>query len=358
MNSLSQINPGGMGHHGGYGAMSSSAAGVNSYESLNAGLTIQTREGDVVTLSASRFSELDAHEYTSQGEFAGSKGSMSAAYHQREITLSSGEQFTFTVNGDLSEEELEDIESIVSGVDGIIGEMAEGDMEDALSKALSMGSYDSISKYEAEITVERAQAAYAENRSSAYGRGRHGRRPDRVPELAHGMAATPYDMGSSFMNRVAGLLDEQKEEAVAWARQPLSQLFTHHLEALAPPEAEEGSDEMDAGDVPAETVLTAAPEEGIEEYVEDDIDATEYAVGDAMDDDAAEAADGDADDDVQVAAAQVTATQVADTDDAPKLFEPRDQSLYKMLEDAAQRVDELINSMMKDFFGNTLDRMV
>jgi len=29
-----------------------------------------------------------------------------------------------------------------------------------------------------------------------------------------------------------------------------------------------------------------------------------------------------------------------------------------LLKDVAARVDELINTMMKDFFGNTLDRVI
>ncbi|WDP91702.1 MAG: hypothetical protein HUN04_19135 [Desulfobacter sp.] len=298
MNGLSQINPGGLRQHGGYGAMSSSTTAVNSYESLNAGLTIQTREGDIVTLSASMFSELDANEYTSQGEFAGKRGSVSAAYNEREITLSTGEAFTFTVKGDLSEEELEDIEAIVSGVDAIIGEMAEGDMADAVSKALSMGTYDSISQYEADISMERAYAVYAENSSAAYGRGRgHGYGRSLGP--ATGQEAVPVASEGesvSFMDKVAALLEEQREETVAWARQPLGQLFSHHLEALETP---------------------------------DDTDATEGV--DGVDE---------------------------GTDGVDELVAAENQPLYQVLEDAAEKVDELINTMMKDLFGNTLDQMI
>jgi hypothetical protein len=291
MNGLSHINPGGLSPHGGYGSMASSTTDVNSYQSLNAGLTIQTREGDVVTLSANMFSELDAYEYSSSGEFSGKKGSMSAAYNEREITLSSGEVFTFSVEGDLSEEELEDIESIVAGVDAIIGEMSEGDMAEAVSAALSMGSYDSISKYEAEITMERSYAAYAEASSATYGRGR-GRGLGRMAAAAAEQGQVPEktdEPGNSFLDRVTALLEEQEQETVAWARQPLSQLFSHHLEALEAPEKNEDNDEVD---------------------------------------------------------------ELDDTNPA----EP--QSLYQLLEDAAKKVDELINAMMTDLFANTLDEMI
>ncbi|MDD9302530.1 MAG: hypothetical protein HUK40_09390 [Desulfobacter sp.] len=122
---------------------------LNSYESLDAGLTIKTREGDVVTLSSSRFSEINAREYSREGEITSQNGQSLSKYNLREITLTTGEMFSFSVEGDLSEAELADIESIVAGVDSIIGEMATGDMDDAISKAMAMGSYDSVSSYEA-----------------------------------------------------------------------------------------------------------------------------------------------------------------------------------------------------------------
>ncbi len=238
MNSLSQINSNGLGHGGrsSNAGMSASRVGVNAYESLEAGLTIQTREGDIVTLSTSRYSEMNAYEYSSQGQISHENKTMSAAYNFREITLSSGESFGFSVEGDLSEEELQDIESIVAGIDHIIGDMVQGDMGDAVSKAMSMGSYDSISMYAADISVERSYEVYAQTQSAAYTSGRalgHESQPaiegDEQEVL---IPETAPDSGLSFLDKVAELLEEQKEESLARARQPLGQLFDHHINAL------------------------------------------------------------------------------------------------------------------------------
>ncbi|MCP4720320.1 MAG: hypothetical protein GY860_12750, partial [Desulfobacteraceae bacterium] len=79
---------------------------VNAYESLDTGLTIQTREGDIVTLSSNSFSEFNASEYNSKGEIRTDSGNALITQHTREITLTTGEQFSFSVQGDLNEQEL------------------------------------------------------------------------------------------------------------------------------------------------------------------------------------------------------------------------------------------------------------
>lgn len=229
-------------------ASSSSELSVNSYSSLDAGLTIQTREGDVVSLSTSQYSQLEAYEYSSRGVVSNEDGYAAASYNVREITLSTGETFKFTVEGDLNEDELEDIESIITGVDNIIGEMMEGDLQDAVSQAMSMGYYGSISSYEADITVQYGYAVYSEEQTAATGTlGQDlaaayladsdgsdtddGRTTRRVGNLEN-----------SLMDQLSELLKEQQEDALARAREPLSSLFDHYLETQEAQEAGEASE--------------------------------------------------------------------------------------------------------------------
>ena len=258
MNSVSQANANAYGLHNraalsnNSSASSSSELYVNSYSSLDAGLTIQTREGDVVTLSATQDSQLEAYEYSSRGIISNKDGYAAASYNVREITLSTGETFSFTVEGDLNEEELEDIESIITGVDNIIGEMMEGDMMDAVSEAMRMGYYDSISSYEADITVTSGYAMYSQEQTATTG------------ALGQDLAAayledyddagtddgettrTARNLANSFMDRLSALLEKQQEESLARAREPLSSLFDHYLETQKANEASEaqaGEDE-------------------------------------------------------------------------------------------------------------------
>ena len=243
MNSVSQANANGLHNRAAPSntntASSSSELSVASYSSLDAGLTIQTREGDMVTLSTSQYSDLEAYEYSRRGVVSNEDGYAAASYNVREITLTTGETFSFTVEGDLNEEELEDIESIITGVDNIIGEMMEGDLQDAVSQAMSMGHYDSISSYEADITVTSGYAMYSEEQATTTG----ALGQDLAAAYLGGADETGTDMGDGETTRMAGnlelplmdqlseLLEKQREESLARAREPLSSLFDHYLEA-------------------------------------------------------------------------------------------------------------------------------
>ena len=138
---------------------------VSAYESLDAGLTIKTKEGDLVTLTSNSYTRFNAAMYDSKGVLQTASGRAMVTQNHREITLTSGESFSFSVVGDLSEEELWDIEAIVKGIDGIISEMVKGDMDDAVAKALSMGGYDSVSMYTADITYQRSYAMRSETQA-------------------------------------------------------------------------------------------------------------------------------------------------------------------------------------------------
>jgi hypothetical protein len=247
MNSVSQTNANAYGLHNRATpsntgtALSSNELSVASYSSLDAGLTIQTREGDTVSLSTSQYSELGAHEYSSRGVVKNEDGYAAAAYNVREITLTSGETFSFTVEGDLNEEELEDIESILTGVDNIIGDMMEGDLQGAVSQAMRMGYYDSIFSYEADITVKSAYAMYSQEQAAATGSlgpdsvaGYLGDADDTDTDTDDvGAIGVAGDLEIPLMDQLSELLEKQREDALARAREPLGNLFDHYLETQA-----------------------------------------------------------------------------------------------------------------------------
>lgn len=224
-------------------ASRSSELSVNSYSSLDAGLTIQTREGDMVSLSTRQYSELEVNEYSNQGIVSNEDGYAATSYNRREITLSTGETFAFTVEGDLNEEELEDIESIITGVDGIIGEMMEGDLEDAFSQAMRMGYYDSISSYEADITLQYGYAMYSEAQTAAT--GALGQEPAAAYFEDSGDGESKRTAGNleiPLMDQLSDLLEQQQEDALARARDPLSNLFDHYLETQEAQQANDASE--------------------------------------------------------------------------------------------------------------------
>ena len=184
----------------------------SAYESLDAGLTIKTREGDLVTLSSNTYSKLDAYMYNSRGVMQTDAGTVSTALNQREITLESGESFTFSVSGNLSEEELLDIEAVVKGIDGVIAEMTAGDMDEAFAAALSMGGYDTIEAYSADITHARSYAVATE-----------------IEATASDIEAAAAGSMKNFFEKMAEKIEKLDEKLVDKAQDPIEDLFKHHL---------------------------------------------------------------------------------------------------------------------------------
>jgi hypothetical protein len=197
---------------------------VSAYESLNTSLTIKTREGDIVTLSSNSFSQLDAFEYNSRGEIQTDSANARASQHTREITLTTGEQFSFSVQGDLNEQELADIEAIVKGVDSIAAEVAEGDMDEAFEKAMSMGNYSSVSMYSAEISHQQSYSVSEETRSTSYGP-----LSGSAPGLGTDGGNPQRPAVNRFVEKMAQLIEDQEEKLLAKAQQPLMALFEQLL---------------------------------------------------------------------------------------------------------------------------------
>jgi hypothetical protein len=217
---------------------------VTATESLKAGLTIQTKEGDIVTLASNSYAQLDAFMYNSQGVLQTADGTVAASVSQRQVTLATGESFSFSVIGDLSEEELADIEDIVKGIDGIIAEMAQGDMAEAVEKAMAMGTYDTVSMYAADISYEKNVAAVVETqaREAVLAAPEAEILPKEESALPTTVEPFPENHApkkrrknsikdiNRFVERMAEKLDNHPAKLVKKAEKAIDKLFNHHLE--------------------------------------------------------------------------------------------------------------------------------
>ncbi len=226
---------------------------LSAQESLNAGLTIKTKEGDLVTLTSNSYAQLDAFQYNNRGVLETDTGKAMVSQNHREITLTTGESFSFSVVGDLSEAELEDIEAIVKGIDEIISEMAEGDMDDAVATALSMGGYDTVSMYSADITYEKSYQMMSETSATTAALEPEAK-PEPLPEPANlsemvpnneGQMPTslepfpenfrpPKNKGNSlrnidrFVEKMAKEMEKLDDKLVEKTQEPVDSLFNHH----------------------------------------------------------------------------------------------------------------------------------
>lgn len=204
-------------------------------EKLEAGLTIQTREGDVVSLSSGSFAALTSSEYNSQGIVQTPDSTARVSHHQREISLYTRESFSFTVAGDLNDQELADIDAIIQGIDTVIGQMAAGDMEGAVSKAMDMGGFASISMYTADISLEQRHTYQetVQSRQALKDVPSHSR-----SARSHHLPAA--DVPGSFSDRMARFMEKQNEMLAVKSAPGLEKLFRHHQKNVENSEQAQG----------------------------------------------------------------------------------------------------------------------
>lgn len=220
---------------------------LSAYESVAAGLTIKTKEGDLVTLSSSSYARMDSYMYDSKGVLKTEAGTVAVSQNIREITLTTGESFAFSVSGDLNEEELADIENIVKGIDDIISRMAKGDMEGAVADARAMGGYDSISMYSANITYEKSYAMRSEVQAQRGISSSKASLPKSEIFPSEESVISPelkpfvenYSSGknknnsiyniSQFIEKMAEKFEKYDEMFFENLQKPVDKLFRHHL---------------------------------------------------------------------------------------------------------------------------------
>lgn len=211
---------------------------LSTSESLDTGLTIRTKDGDLVTLNSSSFSSMDAYLYDGAGIARTANGEAFVAERSREITLASGQSFSFSVDGNLSEDELEDIDSLLKGLDQVISKMKSGDMEEALDKAMQLGGFDTFASFAADISYQRSyqmtSAFAAESTQALPSAGVNadaGNQPLALtPESDDAKPAAP-DFGKLF-DKLFEHLEKRKEKVFDQAAKPMEQLLSHHLKGL------------------------------------------------------------------------------------------------------------------------------
>ncbi len=115
-------------------------------------LTLYTAEGDKVTLSS--FSSLDAGytTYTSQGMTDGRVRQTEgmAAYFSTEFA------YQLSVEGDLSKDELKDIQKAFKTIGKMAGDFFSGNTGKAIERATKLSGFDTISSFEAVLHYERS----------------------------------------------------------------------------------------------------------------------------------------------------------------------------------------------------------
>jgi hypothetical protein len=210
-------------------------------------LSLKTREGDVVTINAASFSELDSYSYDQTGRMTNEGTSTTSQMSYRTMTLETGSSFTFSVEGNLSDRELDDIEQLVASLDKVMGAMVSGDMDGAVETALGMTNYNSVSSFSADLSTQSSYTVATEVVRERYS-SNLGAEPSPASLASFSSPSTlsslpPLSPGltlvDELMQRMSELMDETEQEIQKKFQHPsfqqaIDQLFAEHLKASEP----------------------------------------------------------------------------------------------------------------------------
>lgn len=174
------------------------AASIERRENVE--LEIQTRDGDIITLSLNNASSQSASVLAGSASSGNNRAAL-LAYQQVEKASS---QFSFTVQGELDEEELKALELLLADISSLSEEFFSGNFDEAFEQALSLqldpSEFTSLSLDLSLLTRASVFAGVAERRD----------RPD-TPQPAEQTASRPASTVPSeadvALNKAQRLLD-------------------------------------------------------------------------------------------------------------------------------------------------------
>jgi hypothetical protein len=130
-------------------------------QSQSTELVLYTREGDKVTLSSS--AQYQARYATYEG-LAGI-GDMMTREKTESFEMSTGSQFSLTIEGDLNAQEKADIEKALKTIDKIMTDLISGESDKAIQKATKLSDLDTLQSLSADLQVQ--QEVHYEHRAAA-----------------------------------------------------------------------------------------------------------------------------------------------------------------------------------------------
>jgi hypothetical protein len=122
------------------------------FQSQETDLTIVTKEGDHVTISADSEFRLDFATYDNTGRMKGETSRL----HAEALSLDSSQEFSISVEGDLNEQEIKDIHNLLQSLDKIMNELVSGRSDRGMTGAEKLGNLGSISSIDATLQVEQS----------------------------------------------------------------------------------------------------------------------------------------------------------------------------------------------------------
>jgi len=134
---------------------------ISASTDLTGQLSVTTAEGDKITLTADFEARYRAATLQAQAQTDSGTANVSA----KSIEASLSKQYGVTVEGDLNEQELNDLEKLFRKVSGIFNKYFRGQDDEALAKTAKLadkfGSLSSLSSVDLSVNVERSVTVVA-----------------------------------------------------------------------------------------------------------------------------------------------------------------------------------------------------
>ena len=136
-------------------------SGVSVSNDFSGRLSVTTAEGDTITLSSDLESDFHAVNYTSHTEGDGQAVDVRAKYAEYSLK----QEFGVTVEGNLNEQEVKDLEKLFRKVANLFKQYVRGQDEEALAKTAKLaerfGHLSSLSSLDLSVDVERSVTIFA-----------------------------------------------------------------------------------------------------------------------------------------------------------------------------------------------------
>jgi hypothetical protein len=144
---------------------SSESMKVSSFSRESTDIVLFTQEGDKITISSESSSSSDYSNY--RGLLFNNKGS--AQFKKESLSVNSDNRFSMTVEGDLSENELKDINKALKIIGKIVEKLNSGDIENAMMLAGRAMNLESIAGVDASVEQEKKVIAESRIQTSMTG---------------------------------------------------------------------------------------------------------------------------------------------------------------------------------------------
>jgi hypothetical protein len=182
-------------------------------------VVLYTQEGDKVTLSSS--TQYQAKYATYEG-LAGI-GSMMTREKGESFEMSTGSQFSLTIEGDLNAQEKADIEKALKTIDKILKDLISGEPDKAMERVTGLSGLDTLQRLSADLQVH-TEVHYAHQEAAITTRAPTGESDPSAAPVITGPPASAEAAAVNGITETIQAFDGVKEKLISFLNRYFSGL--------------------------------------------------------------------------------------------------------------------------------------